>query len=137
MRGDLRGAYNCTAFLHESAPPRFWNWSEKSILQVEGVAAVFGLVRHLALIAGNEPRLVDLRGLFPSHTSIGLARLAEKGGQRGASFLRPHRSGKQPCFVLDPGENFRAVAAHEAARCGNRRAGFCRELPCPLDRKTA
>ncbi len=96
-------------------------------------------VKHFGTIqtAGNEPRLVGLRGLFPSHTSPNLTLFAEKGGERGASFLRPHGGGKQPRLFLDPGENFLSVAAHEAARRGNRRAGFCREPRCLRDCKTA
>jgi hypothetical protein len=53
-------------------------------------------VQHFGKIetGGNEPRFVGLRGLFPSHTSLNLALFAEKGGERGAGFIRLHGGGK-------------------------------------------
>ena len=62
-----------------------------------------------------------------------LARLAEKRRESGAGFVGLHRDGKQPRLFRDPRLNVFGAAAHQAARRGNRRAGFCRKPPCPFE----
>jgi hypothetical protein len=53
-------------------------------------------VKHFGTIqtAGNEPWLVGLGGLFPSHTSLNLALFAVKRGEGSAGFIRSHGGGK-------------------------------------------
>lgn len=81
-------------------------------------------------------RVIDGKSKFRAVMIALSSTLAKKGSKSGAGLIRTQGCSKELRFLLDSGEHLCAIAAHEPARGGNRCAGLCRDLCCPLGRES-